>query len=136
MSVLQIFGRRFRGFRIVDIAAVSAILVIAVTSYAMKTFASAEDADMSSLETHIGGEEKRIRLLKAEIARLEAPDRVERLSAAYLQMTQPDPVRVIPAALLADSLAHPKPPKPPKAAPAAAPTPDPSEIDPSVGNER
>ena len=136
MSVLRIFGRRYRGFRIVDIIAVSAILVIAVTSYAMKTFASAEDADMSSLETHIGGEEKRIRLLKAEIARLEAPDRVERLSAAYLQMAQPDPARVIPAALLDDSLAHPKPLKPPKTTPAAAPTPDASDIDPSVGNER
>ena len=40
-------------------------------------------------------EQKRIRLLNAEISHLEAPDRIERLGRQYLGMTPVDPRREI-----------------------------------------
>ncbi|HWE98730.1 MAG TPA: hypothetical protein VG248_02935 [Caulobacteraceae bacterium] len=123
MNLLGVFSARYRGFRIVDIVAVSAILLIALTSYAMKTFASAEDADTSGIETRIAVEDKRVRLLQAEIARLESPDRVERLAASYLDMGTPDHVHDIAARDLPEALAHPAVLKPKPAVSAASATP-------------
>lgn len=125
MSVIGAFSARYRGFRIVDIVAVGAILLIALTTYAMKTFAGAEDADTSGLETRITAEDKRIRLLQAEIARLESPDRIERLSSSYLDMATPDHVHDIEVQDLPAALAHPAPlkPKPAQAASAASAAP-------------
>jgi hypothetical protein len=80
------FTRRIRGFRVLDIAFVALIVSIAVASYAFKTFAGAEDADASGVETRILQEQKRIRLLDAEIARLEDPRRIEDLSTRYLSL--------------------------------------------------
>jgi hypothetical protein len=104
--------RRVRGFRILDIAAVSLIVTIAVGSYAFKTFASVEDADATGVESQILQEEKRIRLLKAEIARLEDPRRIETLSTQYLGMAAVDPSHDIAPAALPHIAANPPPIKP------------------------
>jgi hypothetical protein len=106
--------RRVRGFRIIDIAAVSLIVTIAVGSYAFKTFAGAEDADANGVESQILQEQKRIRLLKAEIARLEDPRRIEALSTQYLGMASITPNHEIPADALPRIAANPPPIKPPK----------------------
>ncbi len=90
MSPFAVFTHRIRGFRVLDLAAVVLILAIALGSYAFKTFAGAEDADASGVEARILQEEKRVRLLKAEIARLEAPRRLEDLSTRYLGMSALD----------------------------------------------
>jgi hypothetical protein len=106
--------RRVRGFRVLDIAAVSLIVTIAVGSYAFKTFASVEDADANGVESQILQEEKRIRLLKAEIARLEDPRRVEALSTQYLGMAAADPSHDIAPEALPRIAADPPPIKPAK----------------------
>ncbi len=84
MNPLALFTRRIRGFRIIDIIAVTVIVVTALASYAFKTSAGAEDADASNIETQIQDEQKRIRLLNAELAHLDDPARIETLSTQYL----------------------------------------------------
>jgi len=86
MTLFNPFTHRIRGFRVLDIAFVCLIVSIAVASYAFKTFASAEDADASGVEARIVQEQKRIRLLDAEIARLEDPRRIETLATSYLSL--------------------------------------------------
>ena len=114
MNHFAFLTRRVRGFRIIDIAAVSLIVTIAVGSYAFKTFAGAEDADANGVESQILQEQKRIRLLKAEIARLEDPRRIEALSTQYLGMASITPNHEIPADALPRIAANPPPIKPPK----------------------
>ena len=106
--------RRVRGFRVIDIAAVTLIMTIALGSYAFKTFAGVEDADANGVESQILQEQKRIRLLQAEIARLEDPRRVESLSNQYLGMASIDPSHEIPADALPRIAANPLPIKPAK----------------------
>jgi len=89
--VSEIFNRRFRGFRVIDLVALTVLLVLALASYAFKTFAEGMGADTASVEQQIGQEDRRIRLLKAEIAHLDDPDRIERLSGQYLNMRAADP---------------------------------------------
>ncbi len=84
MNPLALFTRRIRGFRVIDIIAVMVIIVTALASYAFKTSAGAEDADASTIEAQIQDEQKRIRLLDAELAHLDDPARVETLSTQYL----------------------------------------------------
>jgi hypothetical protein len=95
VSLFNPFTHRVRGFRVLDIAFVAMIVSIAVASYAFKTFAGAEDADAGDVETHIQQEQKRIRLLNAEIARLEDPRRIEDLSTRYLSLAPVAPAQEI-----------------------------------------
>jgi hypothetical protein len=116
MILFNPFTRRIRGFRVMDVAAVVLIVAIAVASYAFKTFAGAEDADASGVETRIVQDQKEIRLLDAEIARLEDPRRVEDLSTRYLALAPVAPSHEIaPTALaqIASQTAVPGPPSPP-----------------------
>jgi hypothetical protein len=106
--------RRVRGFRVIDIAAVTLIMTIALGSYAFKTFAGVEDADANGVESQILQEQKRIRLLQAEIARLEDPRRIESLSNQYLGMASIDPSHEISADALPRIAANPLPIKPAK----------------------
>ncbi|HEY7901635.1 MAG TPA: cell division protein [Caulobacteraceae bacterium] len=86
-----LFNRRFRGFRIVDLAALAVLLALALASYAFKTFAEGVGADTASVESQIAQQERRIHLLRAEIAHLDDPNRIERLSSQYLGMQAVDP---------------------------------------------
>ena len=114
MNPFGFLTRRVRGFRVIDIAAVTLIVTIALGSYAFKTFASVEDADANGVESQILQEQKRIALLKAEIARLEDPRRVEALSNQYLGMVAVDPSHDITAGALPRIAANPLPIKPAK----------------------
>ena len=91
MIFFDIFNRRYRGFRVVDLAALAVLLVLAMASYAFKTFASGMGADTVGVEDQIAQEDSRIHLLKAEIAHLDDPGRVERLSTQYLSLQAVDP---------------------------------------------
>ncbi len=95
MKLFGFLSARFRGFRIVNLLGATIFMVIAVGSYALKTLAGAQDAGAASVETRIVQEEKRIRLLKIEIAHLEAPERIGALSRGHLKMGPPDPRREI-----------------------------------------
>ncbi|MBW8815372.1 MAG: cell division protein [Caulobacterales bacterium] len=81
---MNLFARRIRGFRLVDLVALGLLMVIILGVYLAKTMAGRERAEIASVEKQIGGEKDRIRLLQAEVAHLEQPGRIERLSVTYL----------------------------------------------------
>ncbi|MGA2952005.1 MAG: cell division protein [Caulobacteraceae bacterium] len=86
-----VFNRRYRGFRVIDLVALAILLVLALTSYAFKTLAEGMGADTAGVEAQIADEESRIHLLRAEIAHLDDPGRIERLSKQYLGLQAADP---------------------------------------------
>ena len=81
---------RIRGFRVVNLLALTVLLVIALGSYALKTLAGAQDAGGVGIEDQIVQEQKRIRMLQAEISTLGGPQRVADLSRQYLNLGPPD----------------------------------------------
>jgi len=95
MSLRTVLTRRVRGFRVMDIAALTLLLTLALTSYALKTLAEKQSDNTADVQSQITQEGKRIRLLKAELSHLEGPGRIEQLSTQYLGMTAVDPKREI-----------------------------------------
>jgi hypothetical protein len=83
MKLSGIVSQRLRGFRVIDIAALMTCLVLALTVYAFKTSAGAQRTDITDIESQIRDETRQVRLLRAEIAHLESPDRLERLAGQY-----------------------------------------------------
>jgi len=113
---------RIRGFRIVNLLALTVLLVIALGSYALKTLAGTQDAGGVGVEDQIVQEQKRIRMLQAEISTLGGPQRVADLSRQYLNLAPVDAKHDITEdglpALAAQLRAPPptgKPSSPPKA---------------------
>ena len=121
MIISEIFNRRFRGFRVIDLVALTVLLVLALASYAFKTFAEGMGADTAGVEQQITQEDRRIRLLKAEIAHLDDPGRVERLSSQYLNLQAADPKQETTAEALPQVALKPITPAPPKPAASASP---------------
>jgi len=74
-------GRTLRGFRLVELAALLVMLVMALGVYLAKASAGRERADITQVQGQIEDESKRLRLLQAEVAHLEEPQRLESLSA-------------------------------------------------------
>jgi hypothetical protein len=83
MRLSGILTQRLRGFRVIDIAALVTCLALALTVYAFKTSAGAQRTDITDIESQIRDETRQVRLLRAEIAHLESPDRLERLAGQY-----------------------------------------------------
>ena len=77
-----LFEHRIRGFRAVDLAGCGLLVILVLGVYAAKTDAGQEGANIASVQKQIGEEHRQLRLLKAELAHLEEPRRLERLSAA------------------------------------------------------
>lgn len=82
----NIFTHRIRGFRTINIVLGASLLVLAVSVNLAKTLAGRERNEIGQVEAGIAKEKARIRLLQAEVAHLEQPERLERLSRAYLAM--------------------------------------------------
>ncbi len=80
MRVSGVLRQRVRGFRVVDLAALVIFLALALTVYAFKTSAGAERTDIADVEQQIRDETRQVQLLRAQVAHLEAPDRLERLA--------------------------------------------------------
>ena len=80
----SLFHRRVRGFRIIDLIALFCLSVLVLGVYFAKAAAGREGAEISAVNQSIKDEQARVRLLQAELAHLENPARLERLSAAYL----------------------------------------------------
>jgi cell division protein FtsL len=80
----QIFERRWRGFRVVELAGIAVLMVLMLVVYLAKTMAGTERAQIAHIERQIGDEKVRMRLLQAEVAHLEQPSRIEALSRQYL----------------------------------------------------
>jgi hypothetical protein len=117
MNLFGVFDHRFRGFRVVEIGGVCVALALALVVYLAKTSAGTEGADTDRVQQQIVDEKSKIALLRAEVANLEQPERLETLSNRYLNLQPVAADHQIDAQALAD-IAHPQPPKP--AAPAAA----------------
>jgi hypothetical protein len=81
---MSLIDRRVRGFRLIDIVALGILAAIVLGVYLAKTIAGRERAEIARVERQIEIERERIRLLHAEVAFLEQPERIERLSSAYL----------------------------------------------------
>lgn len=83
---MNVFDRKIRGFRLVDVVALGLLLALVLSVYLAKTIAGSERAEIASVERQIDAERARIRLLQAEVAHLEQPSRIEQLSSSYLGM--------------------------------------------------
>lgn len=80
-SVLQrLFDWKIRGVRWIEIIGVALVAVMIVSVYAAKAAAARESARIAQLEREIRDNGQRVRLLRAEVARLEQPARLENLS--------------------------------------------------------
>ena len=74
-------GRTLRGVRLVEFGALLVMLVMALGVYLAKASAGRERADITLVQAQIDDENKRLRLLQAEVAHLEEPERLASLSA-------------------------------------------------------
>ena len=83
MRLSAVVTHRVRGFRVVDLAALVVFLALALAVYAFKTSAGAEGRDIADVESQVQDETRQVRLLRAEVAHLESPDRLERLATRY-----------------------------------------------------
>ena len=86
MSIGAIFTHRVRGVRLIEVWAVGLLAVLVFSVYLTKTFAGREANEITRTQSQIEQEATRIRLLKAEVAYLEQPERIERLSQTYLHL--------------------------------------------------
>ena len=80
MSVLGVFTSRVRGFRVLDLAFLGLVPVLALSLYTFKTFAGRERSNIADVEAQIRDETRQVLLLRAQIAHLESPDRLEKLA--------------------------------------------------------
>ena len=84
MSLAFLFDKRIRGFRVVELAAFSCLMVLVFAVYFSKAHAGSETAEITDVDQQIADTQRRVRLLDAEIAHLETPARIEQLSQQYL----------------------------------------------------
>ena len=117
MKLAGLFDQRVRGFRIVELGGLGVLLVLVLAVYLAKTGAGGERADIDHVQQQIQDEQTRIRLLQAEVANLEQPERLETLSSQYLGLqpvtakreVQPDAlpdIALTPLAAKASQAAH------------------------------
>jgi cell division protein FtsL len=83
---MSLLDHRTRGFRTINVVFCCVLMVTAVTVLLAKAYAGREVRDIARTERSINEENKRIRLLKAEVAHLEQPERLQRLSKQLLGM--------------------------------------------------
>jgi cell division protein FtsL len=83
MSFFRFIFGRVRGFRVLDIAALAVLAVLAPAVYLTKAGAGDTRADIDRVEQQIGESHTQIRLLQAEVAAEEQPERLASLSAQF-----------------------------------------------------
>ena len=76
----RLFAWKIRGVRWVEIIGVLLVAAMIFSVYLAKAAAAREGARISDLERQISDNGQRVRLLRAEVARLEQPARLEALS--------------------------------------------------------
>jgi cell division protein FtsL len=84
MRPFGFFEHRVRGFRVVELGGLGVLLVLILTVYLAKTGAGGKRADIDRIQQQIFQEQTQVRMLRAEVATLEQPERLEALSARYL----------------------------------------------------
>jgi len=101
-----LFERRVRGVRVVEATGFACMVALVLGVYFAKAGAGVEGAQIADTTRQIAAEEQRVRLLRAELSRLESPERLERLSTQYLGMAPAAPKQEAAPDALAN-LAHP-----------------------------
>ena len=76
----RLFAWKVRGVRWVEIIGVVLVAAMIFSVYVAKAAAARESAQIADLERQIGESGQRVRLLRAQVARLEQPARLEALS--------------------------------------------------------
>ena len=76
----RLFAWKVRGIRWVEIIGVAMVAAMIFSVYLAKAAAARESARIAELEQQIGESGRRVRLLRAQVARLEQPARLEALS--------------------------------------------------------
>jgi cell division protein FtsL len=115
---MSILNHRTRGFRTINIVACALLMVTAIVVLLAKAYAGREVREIARTERAIAEQNKRIRLLKAEVAHLEQPERLQRLAKDLLGMGPLAAAREGDISSL-DALAAGHTPAPPVATPAA-----------------
>lgn len=87
------FKQRFFGVRIFEVAAFACVLALAFGVYLAKTAAGRERAQIANTDRLIAEEQRKLKLLRAEVAHLEQPERLGRLSQAHLGLQAGDGTR-------------------------------------------
>jgi hypothetical protein len=76
----RLYAWKIRGVRWVEIIGLLLVAAMVFSVYLAKAAAAREGARIADLERQITENGQRVRLLRAEVARLERPDRLEALS--------------------------------------------------------
>ncbi len=105
---MSLLDRRYRGFRVINFAALGILLAMALGVYLAKTAAGRESGEIKTIERQIAAERREIRMLQAKVAGLEQPRRIRELSTAHLGLAPVDAKHEATADAL-PSLAGPKP---------------------------
>ncbi len=92
-------------------AAVLIIGALAVGLYRAKSDAARTEAHVRQLQTQIEESEADLRALRAEIAHLESPARIEDLAEDHLGVVPGSASRALPATQIDDRLPAPRPPR-------------------------
>lgn len=79
-SFKRLFDWKIRGVRWVEIIGLMLVAAMIFSVYVAKTAAAREGGRISDIERQIADNGQRVRLLRAEVARLEQPARLEALS--------------------------------------------------------
>lgn len=79
-ALKRLFDWKLHGVRVVEIFAGVVACALIFSVYVTKVAADRENRQIAALEAEIADDADRVRLLRAEIARLERPDRLEDLS--------------------------------------------------------
>jgi hypothetical protein len=79
-AVQRLYDWKVRGIRWVEIIGVLLVGAMIFSVYLAKAAAAREGAEIADLERQITENGQRVRLLRAEVARLERPNRLEILS--------------------------------------------------------
>jgi hypothetical protein len=80
IALNRLFAWKVRGIRWIEIIGLLMVAAMVFSVYLAKAAAARESARISELERQITDNGQRVRLLRAEVARLERPDRLEALS--------------------------------------------------------
>jgi hypothetical protein len=92
---MSVFSKRWRGFRIINLAGLGLLITLVLGVYLAKTIAWRERNEIAAVELKIAEEKLRIRLLQAEVAHLEQPRRLQALSSGALGMAPIGPKQEI-----------------------------------------
>lgn len=80
----ELFSRRVRGFRIANLVCGVLLLTTVLGVYLTKTMGGDQRSQIASVERQIADEQRHIKLLRAEVAYLGRPERLETIAESRL----------------------------------------------------